>query len=93
MIIVLHTNFDKMPDSLVNTNFREDVKYHRYIQLSFCDKFLLLLHYNMPCLGKISCWKKKGLFPFNPKPETWRHVISTLGKQSEQMIVGEIDDI
>ena len=56
-----YLNFDKMPDSLVNTNFREDVKYHRYIQLSFCDKFLLLLHYNMPCLGKISCWKKKGV--------------------------------
>ena len=54
-----YLNFNNLPESLKNTGFKEDVKTHRYIQLSCSDNFLLFLHYYIPCLIKISCWKKK----------------------------------
>ena len=32
-----------------------------------------------------NCWEKTGFFPFNPNPESWQHVLSTLGKLNEEM--------
>ena len=32
-----------------------------------------------------SCWSKTGYYPFNPRPESWRHVLGTLGKQNKRV--------
>ena len=51
--------FDKLPENLRNTCFKNDIKHHRYIHLRIIDKALLMFHYYLPCLIKISCWSKK----------------------------------
>lgn len=45
-----YLDFNCMPDSLKNTGFGDDIKHHRHIHLSICDKILLLFHYYIPCL-------------------------------------------
>lgn len=54
-----YLDYDNIPQELQNSSFKEDIKFNRYIVLSNTDKFLLFLHFNLPCLMKISCWKKK----------------------------------
>ena len=44
---------------------------------------------NAGCNCTTNCWEKTGFFPFDPNPESWRHVLSTLGKLNEEMKKGE----
>ena len=39
--------------------FEAKVKKHHHIQISDWDKMLLYIHYTLPCIMKISCWKNK----------------------------------
>ena len=50
-----------IPDDLKKTTFKHDIKHHRHIRLSFKDRILLFLHFQLPCLKKISCWSKKDI--------------------------------
>lgn len=48
-----------IPKDLLGTGFERDIKNNQYIQLSFLDKLLILPHFYIPGLNRISCWKKR----------------------------------
>ena len=50
---------DKIPEKLKGTTFVNDIKNNRAIDITTCEKFLLMVHYYIPFLMKISCWKKR----------------------------------
>ena len=39
-----------------------------------------------------SCYAKTGFFPFKPQPETWLHVLESLGKLNKTMKKGTVSE-
>ena len=59
--LATYTYQNNVPERLKEKGFEEKMKNHYYFRLKLFDQILLLFHYYVPCIKKISCWRKKDI--------------------------------
>ena len=49
---------NRIPAELQNSDFSKDIMKHKHISFGGCEKLLLFLHYYIPILSKLGCWRQ-----------------------------------
>ena len=83
-----HKCVDEAMKRLRNSGAKNTVAYYNVVLWHAWLDFLRrereeLLNAGANCTT--SCWAKTGLYPFNPHPEAWRNVLSTLGRLNNEL--------
>ena len=54
-----YMNPNNLPAKLKNTSFAKDISCNKIIRITTLEQMLLMLHWTVPGLMRVSCWTKK----------------------------------